>query len=162
MSFLGPSIEINVDGDVQVSRELLRFADRMVDARQVFRDIADDLREIETQQFATAGRRSSGGWKKLKEVTIAAKIAAGVNNGILQATYALRDSLTKKNDPHHVEDIEKDSLRFGSTDEKLPIHQKGSADGAHPPQRRPLELTKLDRTNITKKLQRFMVEGRTA
>lgn len=151
-----------MDGDVQVSRELLRFTHRVEDASPAFEDIADDLRDIETEQFDSQGGRSSGGWKKLKDVTLAAKRAAGLDLRILHATLAMRRSLTEKSDPAHIEKITKDSLTFGSSDPKLPIHQKGSADGAHPPQRRPLELTKLDRNNIVKKLQRFMVEGVTA
>lgn len=154
----GFGVEIDVDGDVQISRELLRFAGRVTDASPVFRDIADDLREIEEGQFSSEGGRGSGGWKALKAETVAAKRAAGLDNGILKATEAMFRSLTQKSDPHHVEEITKDSLRFGSTDEKLPIHQAG-APANNLPQRRPLELTALDRTSITKKLQRFMVSG---
>lgn len=157
----GLGIEINVDGDVQISRELLRFADRLVDAKPAFREIADDLREIEKEQFESEGARGSGGWKQLADSTIAAKQAAGLDNGILKETEALFKSLTQKGGDH-IEEITKDSLRFGSSDWKLPIHQHGSSDGAHPPQRRPIELTRMDRQSIVKKLQRHMVEGRTS
>jgi len=158
----GVGIEIEVDGDVQISRELLRFTGRIEDASPAFEAIADDLRDVEKEQFDSQGGRSSGGWKKLAASTIAAKAAAGLDSRILHATLAMRRSLTEKSDPAHIEKITKDSLTFGSSDEKLPIHQHGSADGQHPPQRRPLELTKMDREGIVKKLQRFMVEGVTA
>lgn len=157
----GVGIEIDVAGDVQLSRELLRFAGRITDASPAFEAIADDLREIETEQFDSQGGRSSGGWRALKASTVAAKSAAGLDSRILHATLAMRKSFTDKSDPAHVEKVTKDSLTFGSSDPKAGIHQQGSSDGAHPPQRRPLELTTMDREGIVKKLQRFMVEGTT-
>lgn len=158
-------VEIDVYGDVQVSRELLRFSDRAGDASPAFRSIADLLEHSEQRQFATGGRYASAGWEKLKPETIRAKARSsdptvrGNAKKILQATGALMESLTSD-----VEGIEGGAIRiiddqqliFGSQVPYARFHQRGRGV----PRRRVLEVRARDRTEMVKRLQRFLVTGR--
>lgn len=155
-------IDIDVYGDVQLSRELLRFAGRTEDASPAFRAIAILLRRSEKRQFSSKGRHASGGWPALKPSTIAAKrrskdprVRANATR-ILRATDALMDSLTKKSDGGHTEVVQPHQLVFGTQVDYARYHQKG--EGV--PRRRPLELRGRDRTEMVKQIQRYLVTGR--
>src|SRR4051794_15389307 len=138
-------LELDVFGDVQVRRKLLRFGDRARDARPAFELMADDLREWEERQFASEGGFASGGWDPLAPSTIAAKAAAPRaaftgsrtktgkfakrvrrNRRILEDTGALRESLTQHGDAEHVELIFPQEFVFGSTVPYAQFHQRGT------------------------------------
>lgn len=155
-------IEISAHGDVQVSRELLRFSGRADDASPAFRSIARMLRGAEKKQFTSQGRYASGGWAKLAPSTVLAKRRdpkAKFKRAILRRTGEMMDSWVKKSDPQHIEEISRDELRLGSSDPKSKFHQLGTVNM---PQRRVLEVRGRDRTEIVKRLQRWLVSGKVA
>lgn len=152
-------IEIAHSGDVQVSRELLRFSDRAMKAKPAFRSIASLLRSAEREQFVTQGRFASDGWEKLSPATIAAKARdplAKYKRAILRRTGAMFAAWTKRSDPQHIEEISDDELRFGASDPKSKFHQRGTVNM---PRRRVLEIRGRDRNEIVKRLQRWITTG---
>lgn len=151
-------VEIDVHGDKQVVRELLRLGDRGHDVRPAFEAIVDDLVNWTDSQFQTQGLRGSGGWAPLKPRTLARKAALGLDPRILHATLALRNSLTHRGDPHMIEEITADSLRWGSDLPYARAHQKGYPPN-NLPQRRPVELTETDRRSVVKTIQRYVMTG---
>jgi phage gpG-like protein len=156
-------IELEIHGDVQVRRELLRFAGRQEDASPAFRAVATLLRHSEERQFKTAGKHASGGWAKLKQATIEAKQRARergevkYTRAILRATGALMESFTRKSGGEHTEIVQPHQLIFGSQVPYARFHQRGTSDM---PQRRPLEVRGQDRTEMVKRVQRYLVTGR--
>lgn len=158
-------IEIDVFGDKQVSRELLRFSDRAHDAEPAFQSIADLLEHSEEKQFRTGGRHASAGWDKLKAATVKAKrrsddpVVRRNADKILVATGALMESLTA--DVQGVEGgavriVEPHQLIFGTQLPYARFHQLGKGV----PRRRVLELRARDRTEMVKRIQRYLMTGR--
>jgi phage gpG-like protein len=155
-------LDIDVYGDVQLSREMLRFSGRNLDASPAFRAVATLLRRSEKRQFTSRGRHASGGWAKLAPATIAAKrrskdprVRANATR-ILRATDELMRSLTVKRDGAHTEVVQPHQLVFGTQVDYAKYHQKG--EGV--PRRRPLELRGRDRTEMVKQIQRWLMTGR--
>lgn len=150
---------IDIAGDTQLEREMLRVGSYAGDARPVFQVIFDDLVAISRKQFDTQGRYGSGGWKPLKPATIENKARLGLDPRILHATLALRKSLTQKGASQQVRVITSSMLEFGSELEYLKYHQLG-APGANLPQRRAVELPEHDRRSLVKRLQTYIMTGK--
>lgn len=151
-------LELDVFGDQQVNRELLRFADRVVDARPLWDHLILQLRLLEQEQFAMQGDRASGGWLDLADSTIARKAAKGRDDPsrILVDSDALLKSLTEPGADDAVHLSEPDMMIFGTTVPYARFHQLG--DGV--PQRRFLELTEHDRHDMfVQGAQRFLITG---
>ena len=150
--------DFEVDGDVQVSRKLLRLGEYAGDATPVFDSMADDIIKLTKRQFDTQGSSGSGGWDQLKPETIRRKAnhKPPLDPRILRATGALFNSLTSRGGSNQILETKKDSLTFGT---KLPysgVHQRG---GGSVPQRRPVEFSKRDRNGLVKSLQRYIMTG---
>lgn len=155
-------LELDVFGDVQVSRDLLRLGDRAVDATPAFRQILAELADHEREQFDSSGRHGSGGWEPLTDATKAAKAASpdptvrSNAEKVLKATEALYDSLTGRDDGgdaiRHASD---DTMIFGTSVPYARFHQLG--EGV--PQRRPVELADRHRAQLVKTLQRYVLTG---
>lgn len=147
-------LEIDVFGDKQLARDLLRLGDRIEDATPAFREMLTKLAGIEREQFASEGGRGSGGWAPLAASTLATKRANGLDEHILVATGRLRASLTgvapggdARREVHPTEMV------FGTNVPYARYHQLGTI---RIPRRRFLELTELDRREaFVKVLQRF-------
>lgn len=146
------------EGEVLLSRELMRFSDSMARPRLIFDVVADELREITHKQFDTEGRHASGGWKPLADSTVAYKRRRGLDPHILRATNRLMTSLTRKGDPEQILRPSSDSLVFGSTVHYGVFHQS-SAPRKRLPFRPPLALTAADRREMVKRCQRAIIEG---
>lgn len=150
-------LEIDVNGDEQINRELLRFSDRAGDASPAFRRIAHEMRDQIGRQFASQGAVGSGGWAPLKPSTLAKKAAEGLSPNILQATGALMESLTSVGAGNR-EVVTRDSLIFGSSIPYGRYHQSGTS---RMPKRRPIEFSETDRRGFMRTLQRYVVTGQT-
>jgi phage gpG-like protein len=151
-------LELNVAGDQQLNRELLRFAHRAVDARPLWDKIILDLRRLEEEQFADQGHRASGGWQELADSTKARKAAKGREDPsrILYDSGDLFKSLTEAENDNAIRVSEHDEMRFGTTLPYAEFHQLGHGV----PQRRFLELTETDRhQTFVQQAQRFLVTG---
>lgn len=148
-------LELDVFGDVQVSREILRYGEHANDARPAFRQMTQMLEQAERRQFDTQGGFASGGWAPLKPETVRAKVRKHQDPRILRATGALEASLTHGGSGarRHVGSQE---LIYGTDIEYARFHQHGTR---RMPQRRPLETTKNMRVQLMKVLQRWIVRG---
>lgn len=152
-------VSFAVAGDVQISRELLKYSGRVADAKPAFVAIGDFLIAETKEQFDTEGRHASGGWRPLAAATIDRKKRLGLRLEILQETGSLLDSLTEKGDSNMVFTATRSSIEFGS---KLPYaeaHQNPKS-GSHLPQRRPIELTDRARKHAVRIVQRYLETGR--
>lgn len=154
-------VELDIFGEQQIARKLLRVGEHAEDAAPAFRGIADYWRRIEVRQFNSQGETGSGGWKPLAAATIASKKASkdpkvrANAEKILVATGALRASLTRAGDEQHVERVTRDSLEFGTTVDYGAYHQLGRGV----PQRRPVEPTETQRRESVRRLQRWLMTG---
>jgi phage gpG-like protein len=95
--------------------------------------IAEDVREMEAEQFSSAGAAGGTPWAALAPSTVKRKHGAG---GILIKSGALLDSLTNPASPDHVEAIDKLSLEFGTRLPYARFQQTGAGwgfGGAWPP-----------------------------
>ena len=145
---------VEVDGDQQLARQLARWSDRVQDVRPAFDTIATEIARWETGQFASQGRRASGGWAPLSPRYRAWKERHYPGKNILERTGRLRESLTQR--PFGVERINAQTMEVGTGVPYSRFHQQGTG---RMPRRRPLELTDQDRGELVKILQRFIVTG---
>lgn len=150
-------LSLDVFGDVQVDRELLRFADRAVDARPAWDAIMHQLGVLEREQFDSQGARASGGWAPLAPSTVADKARRGLDPRILHATGKLRASLTEPAGPDAIRESLPNAMRYGTSVPYARFHQQGTG---RTPQRREIELTATDRHRMfVQTMQRFLVTG---
>lgn len=152
-------LTFSVSGDVQFDREIMRTSEHASDLRRVFGHIADRMEGWERSQFESEGNRASHGWSPIKQATIERKQRAGLDTRVLHATHLLRDALTRSQAPGAVRQINRRSMTFGVDADKVPyarFHQHGTRSM---PRRRPLELTKHDREEVVRDLQRWITRG---
>jgi phage gpG-like protein len=154
-------IELELAGDVQLRRELLRFRGAVADASPAFEQIARgssglkgvySLRGIERRQFQSQGAFASAGWAPLAPSTVRAKARRGLDPRILHATGRLAASLS--GGAGRVEIVSSSQLIFGTSVPYARFHQSGTA---RMPRRRPIELREQDRRAIVRTLQRYLV-----
>lgn len=149
-------IDFEVYGDEQISRDLLRFSDRVTNAKPAFKRIADQVRSQVGEQFESEGEAGSGGWAPLKDSTLNRKAALGLSSKVLQATGDLLASLTGTGGGN-IEKVTGTSLTFGTELSYGRWHQSGTRNM---PQRKPIEFAEMDRRTFAKTLQTFLVHGR--
>lgn len=148
-------------GETIIKRRLLRFEHGLVDPKEGFEEVAALLRAIVEVQFETEGGHASGGWPKLAESTVKRKARLGQDPHILRATDRLREALTRKFDPEHIERLSEDSLTFGAT---VPygIYHQSSRPRTKLPFRPPIALTEGDKRDIVKTFQKSLREAMEA
>lgn len=151
-----PTFVVEVFGDKQVERQLLRMGERVADPVPLWESLAEDLLQIEGKQFSSEGASGSGGWAPLADSTLRRKLAKGFPAAILQATQALMDSLTRRGAAGQILDITPEGMRFGTDVAYGGFHQRGTSKM---PQRRILEFTEMERVALIKKVQLFVVRG---
>jgi hypothetical protein len=150
-------LEIQLFGDQQVNRRLLRFASNVEDASPAFEAIADELYRIEREQFNTEGKYGSGGWEPLADATIDAKlhdpdpVVRNNAHNILRATDALFKSLVDEHDPGNTKIVQPHQLVFGTSVPWAKYHQPDLQ------RRRELELPRRDRADAVRILQRHLL-----
>lgn len=148
-------LDFEVYGEKQVSRELMRFGERAVEAEPAFHEIADRMRAAIEEQFETEGGHGSGGWAPLQPATVEKKAALGLDPRILHATGVLRETLTGEESWNvHAQGLE---LSTGAAPYGV-FHQKG-APRANIPVRRPVDFTALERQEFVKILQEWLMGG---
>lgn len=155
-------LDLDVFGDTQFSRELLRFGERADDMSPAFTEIADQFLDIEERQFATQGMYS-GGWAPLKPATVRRKEELGHDPRILHATRALRDSLTNRGHRDHVRRITDDELVVGTSvrsEGGFPYAAAHQNPKKGQTQRRPIEFNEAVRRDFVKIIQNHLVAGR--
>lgn len=156
-------LSLEIFGDVQLNRSLLRLGTRLHDLTPVFNVMADEFLVMETLQFNSEGGFASGGWAPDAESTLAHKAALGLDMRVMHATLALRNSLTQKGAEGAVRRIGPQSMEVGTevrSSTGFPYaaaHQKPQAGGRK--RRRVVELRPIDRNRWVKHVQRFVVTG---
>lgn len=148
-------LEITAYGETLMRRDLLRFSDNLAVPVLALEAIATGMRHAAERQFDTEGA-ASGGWQALAASTLAEKARKGYPDKILQATGALKASLTQRFDAAHVERLSADSLTFGSTVPYGIYHATGTR---RMPKRPPVALTDADKVEMVKVVQRALIVG---
>lgn len=152
------NVRIEVLGEEQINRRLLRWAGRAGNAVPVWETIAEYLMAVERAQFDTQGAYSGHPWAPLKEATIMAKQRRGEDPRILHATLAMRNALTQKGDQHQRLQMTKSMMRFGIKGLNYPnIIQRKVVDGGRP--RKPVDLTEKNKVVIAKMVQLWIARG---
>jgi hypothetical protein len=152
----GVSVVIECFGDIQISRDLLRFGERAIRATPLWNAIYRDLLLIEKVQFLTEGEHGSGGWPELAQSTLNAKVSRRQQPWILRASQSLFRSLTRSGAPGNIREVAPTWMRFGSDIPYGIHHQTGTS---HMPQRKPIELTETERRMIVKSVQLYILRG---
>lgn len=163
----GVRIDLEVFGETAIARDLLRFGDRMTDARPAFENILDMMEDDIAELFSTEGSSGGTSWAPLSEVTLRRKAALNQQPDVLQATRALLDSLTADTHGAGIRHASAQELAFGSSlmteDGKYnlsELHQKGTRSGM--PARPPLQFSEGQKKAYVKELQRYIIEGERA
>jgi phage gpG-like protein len=146
-------LTLDVFGDRQLDRKLLRFEDRVGDLEPAFEALADDFLSIESKQFSSEGGFASGSWAPLAESTVRRRGSAGP---ILDDSGDLRRSLTQEGAKGSVRQITSDSLFVGTDVDYAQYHQTGTS---RMPRRRPVEFRDADRRRWVKAIQRYLTTG---
>jgi phage gpG-like protein len=149
-------LRLEVFGDVQLDRKLLRFEENLGDLEPVFEALADDFLAIETSQFASEGGFASGGWDPLADSTVRRR---GSAHPILDDFGDLRASLTQDGAKGSIRNITSDELFVGTDVDYAQHHQTGTP---RMPRRRPVEFREADRRRWVRKIQRYIVSGEVA
>jgi phage gpG-like protein len=144
------AISVEVTGEKKTERHLLGIGARVMDARPVLGAIAEQMRAAEQARFEAEGY---GAWPPLKPSTVAYKAAQGLNPMILQATEALRRSLTEKG-LDNIEFIGHDELIFGTADPKAIYHQYGTR---FMPARPPVHFDEPQIRGFTREIQAYVM-----
>jgi phage gpG-like protein len=105
-------------------RALDNFQAVLADNSEALAAVADDLRQMIAEQFATEGAAGGTPWAPLAPSTV--RRTRGARGGILYATGALLGSLTDPGAPGHVEQLDEQSLLFGSELPYAIYHQTGT------------------------------------
>lgn len=155
-------LELRVEamGETLIERKLMRFADDLEVPDGALEDAATVLREATREQFDSEGG-ASGGWAPLSEARVREKARLGLDPHILRATDRLRDSLTLKFDPDHIERLSGTSLLFGSN-VGYGIYHQSSRPRSAIPFRPPLAFTAEKKREIVKAVQASLVASMRA
>ncbi len=146
---------LDIFGDVQVDREILRLEDRVRDARPAWNAIRDDLLVIGEKQFDSRGGRAHP-WPELADSTKEDKARRGKDPyAILEDGGDLRRALTQRGDKNQEFISEPDWMLFRPLLDYAEFHQRGRGV----PQRRVIDLTEHDRDSAVKRLQSWAITG---
>lgn len=142
------------DNDVQVARRLIRFADAARDATPAFVDLRDLFVSAMDSQFDSEGGYGAGGWAPLSPRYAAWKQQQYPGRGILEATGALRDSLTTSLD---VNEVGPRSMTVGSRVRYGRYHQSRRPRRTSLPRRAPVALPESWRRDAVRIMQRWLL-----
>jgi phage gpG-like protein len=146
---------LEVLGETQIDRTFLRMRDNARTTEKLWEEMLKVLRLIEQVQFLTEGQHGSGGWAPLAESTVKAKARKRQAPWIERATQTLFKSLTGE-DEGSLAEISEDWLKYGTTVPYAMFQQTGTVNM---PQRRLVQLTEVERKELTKMVQRFIMTG---
>lgn len=154
-------IDWDIYGEDLISRELLRFEARNLNAMPVFMAVIEDLKDMIGKQFGSEGQYASGGWAQLKDSTVESKIAGGYPTTILHRTLDLLRSFVDETHAGYVADARPYGFTYGSKNEYGKFHQTGftAPDGSAVPARPPVEFREVDKVLVMKRIQRYLVTG---
>jgi phage gpG-like protein len=137
--------QVSINSDA-LDRTLENFQASLADNSPGLVAVADDLREMIAQQFATEGAAGGTPWAPLAPSTLRKRRGLG----ILNSTGALLGSLVDVGAPGHVEETDGQQLLFGSELPYAVFHQTGAGIG----------LGQLQLSGLTRKSKRSAGPGR--
>lgn len=133
-----------------LERALDNFQASLADNSEALAAVADDLRQMIAEQFASEGAAGGTPWAPLAPSTL--RHSGRARGGILCVTGALRGSLTDPGSPGHVEQLDEQSLLFGSDLPYAIYHQTGTGIGfGQTDVARPLQSSASSRTRKGRK-----------
>lgn len=134
---------MKVRGIDEIEEQLVGMTERLADLRPAWVVVRQVFYNIEKALFASnGGTGASGKWADLSEITIRKKIAAGYGaEDILQATTALKKSLTAPNQRGSRFIAGPQTLEIGTTIFSALFHSEGTE---HMPARSPIDPTEED------------------
>lgn len=155
-----------------IDQALAALQASVADVSPALQQIADDFRELISEQFASEGRAGGTPWTELAPSTLRRKRRAG--SSILYVTGALLRSLRDPGEPGHAEEFDGNTLTIGSRLPYALYHQTGvgwgfnRAEAAPGPQKgrglpmRPLIVVSGERSERWVEIVRQHMEGETA
>lgn len=150
----GMRFSLELFGEAQIDRTLMRYAENVGDASDLWDALANRFGTANRKQFTSEGAYGSGGWPALSPAYASWKSRHYPGAKILHATGELEESLTQR--PFGIERIEPGSMTVGSGVAHGAYHQAG---GGNLPQRRPVELPASERRVWIRYIQTFIVTG---
>lgn len=147
-------VRFEVFGEQQIVRSLTRRSIGALNLRPVWEKIADVFAAAERVHFASKGM---GRWKPLSPAYARWKAWNYPGQPIMVRTGALREQLTQR--PFGVEQMSADRARFGTNLPYAAYHQLGGWVSGQPPRRKVISLTESTKREITKIVQRELVEA---
>lgn len=145
-----------LDGVPVLDRAFNRIEQRVSDFRFAWPAVSREFYDIELRQFETEGAvGASGKWAPLSDPYERFKVIAFPGEPILQATHALKESLTTNDALDSVFIPEKDQLTIGTKREGARAHQRGTN---RVPARPPISFTETQKRRVTKAIQAELVQ----
>lgn len=123
----------------QVETRFERMGAAAVSAEPAMELVLKDLYRIFDATFQSEGRRGGGSWAQDTDAWLKRKIGMGLDPRIGHATLALRDSMSKPDDPNQEVEISANFVRLAST---LPY---AATEQRHRPF---VKLTRTDRERL--------------
>lgn len=148
------TLSFEVMGTQEISRGFSRFADKVKDLSDAFREIVKDFHEGERRQFETGGGYGAGGWKPLAPSTVAFKSRYGLPSQVLVRTGLLRESLIGEN-PWSIAEVRKLEAIMGTKLTYGRYHQTGTEQM---PDRPVIMLPEEQKTRWTKIIHKHLVQ----
>lgn len=158
-------LSIEIFGQEQVKRTIMRPSEHASDARPAFHVILELFREEERLRFRAEGP----GWEPLKESTLRSKAAKGLRLGILMGTGELYESLTSPSSPSAIADVDRTGMRFGTRRPHAASHQFGAiienafgheGETVRIPQRTLIDFGEPTKRTVVKILQGWVLTGK--
>lgn len=145
-------ISLTIFGDEQYSRRVNRIGERADHLRPVLEWARDQMIDMVEGQFDTEGARGGDPWKQLAFTTIKKR---GSDHPILIDSGDLLDEMLTP-DSYDIDDEGVTFHQGGVGDEYGHFHQTGTAKM----DARPIfDMTPLDRSRITRGINRWIMEG---
>jgi phage gpG-like protein len=138
-------LQFNIEGEMQLSRNLEAIAANSRDWTQAFEQASDYLMNIfENDVFDTEGQAIDEQWDPLSKAYALQKARKYPDKGILEATGAMRNSFWKQ--------IDSTSMTIGNSAEYFKYHQSNQPRSKLP-RRVMLKLTNEMKAEIVRKFQ---------
>lgn len=156
-------LDVEVFGDVQLAREIVRVGDRAGNLSPVFESLMDRLREINDEQFRSRGARGGDPWDPLKPATILEKARLGAPEPTftLYRWGNLYTALAAHSDENQEVIITDDWAVFRVTGEpgEIGMYHHWGAPGANLPERPLIRLTEEDRREFVREVEHYLFTG---
>lgn len=163
-------MQLFIPGDqaAQINHVLTRGAAAVTDWRPAWEDIATLVEDGAVEQFRTEGARGGAPWQDLTIEYDRAKTRRWGVRPLLVASGKGYGAVANRYDPNHVRKLDAMEMRVGADDSAVPYmkyHQSGTlgsfqSDRRGPsgmPRRRPMFLTKKDRVDVLRRLQKHAI-----